>query len=485
MLAQLLLVALMQRATTVYAPTPEIARRRKDSAVDVGELSKQNSCRTWQFVPSEQRRAKAGAAHRRKMCYHLSLLQVATGSYNTYTSFEHADQTTDATDIFNGESTETALVVHPVFGRRHELVDCMTAEHLGAASKDVTIAETYADISRPISPPQSPLYKAAAHTPLVQSSPGRFLTFFPPNYELSTHDVAILSTDEKDFTSLMSHLEPSDAALVSVVDFGCSLNTVFQEDPHAQVAEYIRFPLEFYRAIETGKDEYFIDGFDPSSLVNGALKSHTCEAAFMDELPVELQGLFITYLQHLTSHWCRNIARQPHKAELRMRRTEAEFEDARFLWALLLREEPDSPVPFGQNPMVAEYWARRDLDYRRMKEEYFYKQAKHAHKQAGEWLSIEEEEEVNLYRYFHFDEPLSEPWEFDIPEMQELPVEFTDKHPVVVGKKAFTRAYEAWEPEVVSGEEKFPDCPEGDAARECLENYQCEDYPPEFLEWKR
>jgi hypothetical protein len=56
---------------------------------------------------------------------------------------------------------------------------------------------------------------------------------------------------------------------------------------------------------------------------------------------------------------------------------------------------------------------------------------------------------------------------------------------VFLSKKAFTRAYEAWEPREPWGEEVFPDCPEGDEARECLRSYQRDDYPPAFLESQR
>jgi hypothetical protein len=116
---------------------------------------------------------------------------------------------------------------------------------------------------------------------------------------LSKSLLAILEVAEQEFEALYADIQPSAEALFDFLSFGCSFDALVTNDIEAKESEIQLFSLELYHAIEAAKEEYGIDEFDPASLVDGGIRSHTIEADFMDELTEELKPLFIAYLRHL------------------------------------------------------------------------------------------------------------------------------------------------------------------------------------------
>jgi hypothetical protein len=135
--------------------------------------------------------------------------------------------------------------------------------------------------------------------------------------------------------------------------------------------------------------------------------------------------------------------------------------------------------------MIEEFWARKGLDFDTMIAQYFYKERQHALANEDDWLTTDEEFEVNYYKYAKFDEPLPEPMDMEIKEMERLPVEEVDDHPVFADEIVIARAYEAWEPgvvyleeEMLVGEEMYRGCPQGETAWNVLQTYREDSHPP-------
>jgi hypothetical protein len=299
----------------------------------------------------------------------------------------------------------------------------------------------------------------------------------------------------------MEEIEPAPAPLFDSTHFGCSYDTWCDEISSEREAEMEFFPLSLHRDIGLGKccgakgqpsaplnrsnlnrhrkQEYGIDEFDPSSLIDGQIDCDAYKADFLDDLPEEHHVLFVKNLEHLDNLKHKNITSKKWKPELGLQRTDAEFEDNGFLYFILGLDDLLKPIPFGRNPMAEEYWARKGLDYDTMVDQYFEKEREHAEEDEEDWLTGDEEKEVNYIKYAKFDEPLEEPWDMEIAELERLPVEEGDDHPVFPNEMVVASAYGHCKPEVmiegkelVVGEEKYPDCPRGETAWRSLQTYR-------------
>jgi hypothetical protein len=440
MLGAFVLLALLGPEDCASVEKSQAKKNRCDSAVDTADLAKENPCRAWQLVSVKGRPAQAFSAHRLKSYYRLSLLQTATGAYEIYTQApEHAGKASAAPGNDALGRTDMALILHPVLGRQHEHAEDMSVRHFQElANYDTTSGS--GKVEMPTKSTRMPSVEVSAAAKITKPEPNGMARLLSAHFELSDNDLLLLEKAEDEFDGLWNDLKPAAAPLIFTGDFGCSAAAMGGEDAEAERTPYT---LELYYAINAAKHEYGIDEFDPSSLVDGVVEPDCYEADMMDDLPAHLQPLFITYLQHLSNLSARITTNRKWKAESRLRRTEAEFEDNACLRALLLAENPYAPLPFGCNPMIAEYWSRRGHDLDSMLDEYFWRQNTYADRREDEWLTVAQEKEMDCYRYARFDAPVSEPWDLDIRELHALPVEFTDDHPVFLNKKAFTRAYEA------------------------------------------
>jgi hypothetical protein len=313
--------------------------------------------------------------------------------------------------------------------------------------------------------------------------------------QLPLHHISILDETEQESNGLMNDLEPAAAPLVDPTYFGCSYDTWCDGTSSEQEAEMKTFPMSLYHAIDLAKQEYGIDEFDPSSLIDGQIEPDTYEADFLDEILEELHGLFVKYLDHLDNLCRQNITSKKWKPMYRLQRTEAEFEDNSALYNILGLDDPLRPIPFGHISMIEEYWARKGLDFDSMIAHYFYKERQHALANEDDWLTGDEEAEVNYYKYAKFDEPLPEPMDMEIKELEGFPIEEVGDHPVFADEMVIARAYEAWKPEVVYleeemlvGEERYPDCPQGQIAWKFLQTYREDSTPPiyeKYMDEKR
>jgi hypothetical protein len=308
--------------------------------------------------------------------------------------------------------------------------------------------------------------------------------------QLPLHDIRILDEAEQESNGLMNDLEPKAAPLFDPAFFGCSYDTWCYGTGSEQQAEIKTFPMSLYHAINLAKQEYGIDEFNPSSLIDGQIKPDTYEADFRDEIPEGLHGLFVKYLDHLVNLCRQTITSKKWKPTYRLQRTEAEFEDNFALYNILGLDDPLRPIPFGHISMIEEYWARKGLEFDIMIEHYFYKERQHALANEDDWLTGDEEAELNYHKYAKFAEPLQEPMDMEIKELERLPVEEVDDHSVFASERVIARAYEAWEPEVVYweeemlvGEERYPDCPEGETAWKVLQTYRKDAHPPIYEEY--
>jgi hypothetical protein len=54
----------------------------------------------------------------------------------------------------------------------------------------------------------------------------------------------------------------------------------------------------------------------------------------------------------------------------------------------------------------------------------------------------DEELEINRYIYKVFNEPMSQPWDFEIGELGRLPVQKVSDHPIYQDKKVVVHVYE-------------------------------------------
>jgi hypothetical protein len=271
------------------------------------------------------------------------------------------------------------------------------------------------------------------------------------------------------------------APLFSAMNFGC-------EEKFDSAERIQQFPLELYHAMNAVKRRDGNAEFDPESLADGLIYDDTYESEFLDDISKDLHPAFVMCLQHLEKLKTWNIANQKWEAGSCAQRTEAEFEDNTRLHNMLLQGNPGAVVPFGRDPMIAEYWMRRCHDFESMKAEYLQKQRADAQIQEAKpntWLDDDGEEDINFEKYavaFGWWPALNKPLDYEIQELQQyLPVEMVGNHLMDMDIQVFTRAYEAWEPEVLWGEETFPYCAEGEEAYFVLKNYRDDNLPPAAL----
>jgi hypothetical protein len=267
----------------------------------------------------------------------------------------------------------------------------------------------------------------------------------------------------------------------NAMNFGC-------EEKFDSAERIQQFPLELYHAMNAVKRRDGNAEFDPESLADGLIYDDTYESEFLDDISKDLHPAFVMCLQHLEKLKTWNIANQKWEAGSCAQRTEAEFEDNTRLHNMLLQGNPGAVVPFGRDPMIAEYWMRRCHDFESMKAEYLQKQRADAQIQEAKpntWLDDDGEEDINFEKYavaFGWWPALNKPLDYEIQELQQyLPVEMVGNHLMDMDIQVFTRAYEAWEPEVLWGEETFPYCAEGEEAYFALKNYRDYNLPPAAL----
>ncbi|KAH7092898.1 hypothetical protein FB567DRAFT_609077 [Paraphoma chrysanthemicola] len=257
------------------------------------------------------------------------------------------------------------------------------------------------------------------------------------------------------------------------------------EDEYIDLEDCICPLTSHYKLMEEAKAFYRLGEFDPSCLTaDGGVRSGSIERSFLDDIPDELHELFIAYLRQLAMPRSYLVYNKKWKAAYRLERADAEFADNAFLATLLRYQDPFAPVPFGRNPMIDEYWRRRGHTYETLVREYFRINRAYAEKQDREWLRGADAMEIEYECFVGILDPSGEWLDLEIPELENLPVALVTEHPYKEDYAVVTRVYEEWEPLEQWGEERFPDCVEGDEARMCLDNYRSKmEFPPAYLEF--
>lgn len=292
------------------------------------------------------------------------------------------------------------------------------------------------------------------------------------------HHLTTLDQAEASFQTLHKVFKAAPAPIPSFIDFGCSFT---DGDLLNHDDEGVPCSMPLYRAICTAKEDFGVAEFDPASLVDGSVLPGTLEAEVLENLPEELCGGFITYLQHLVNLDQYSYKHKSWKPKRRLDRDEAEFLDNVVLSDLLKEERPGSSIPYGRLAMEQEYWSRRHINVDTMITTYFKSHEEQIRDRCSNWLTFEAEEKLNWESFAVYEQPLDTPLDLEIEDMEALPVQEVDDHPIFDNMKVFARAYPSWEPEVMFGEEIFPDCAEGDEAYMCLKNYQGNEIAPAFV----
>jgi hypothetical protein len=149
-----------------------------------------------------------------------------------------------------------------------------------------------------------------------RASPSKKAAVLAHSDQPPLHHINLLDEAEQEFDGLMNNLEPTAAPLFDPAFFCCSYDTWCNGTGSEQEAELNMFPLSLHQAINFAKQEYEIDEFDPSSLIDGQIKPDTHEADFLDEIPEELHGLFVKYLDHLDNLCRQNITSKEVEAHV-------------------------------------------------------------------------------------------------------------------------------------------------------------------------
>ncbi|KAH7068726.1 hypothetical protein FB567DRAFT_615162 [Paraphoma chrysanthemicola] len=516
--------------------------------------AQQAACRRWRLLPHTYNKPAQFPTRAQKICP-LSLLQVATGAYQTRTTTSESDH--DSSPV---SSAETALIIHPVYGRWWELDTYLSAAASSKTSIDTSVTvdsgygstgmsptikpqgevvccddsgDTYTDNKHQETHDEDCSGTATYDTHHAAEFPGVPPREFPklPQEGLDTVRIAalgmakarskkrspnapfaprprkvsrktalclterngklpqplrkVLEEAEDEYIDLEDCIWSAFAPLFDYSIFGCTFTTLVTDINEALTYECQPFNLTLHKLMEEAKAFYRLGEFDPSCLTaDGGVRSGSIERSFLDDIPDELHELFIAYLRQLAMPRSYLVYNKKWKAAYRLERADAEFADNAFLATLLRYQDPFAPVPFGRNPMIDEYWRRRGHTYETLVREYFRINRAYAEKQDREWLRGADAMEIEYECFVGILDPSGEWLDLEIPELENLPVALVTEHPYKEDYAVVTRVYEEWEPLEQWGEERFPDCVEGDEARMCLDNYRSKmEFPPAYLEF--
>ncbi|KAH7083372.1 hypothetical protein BKA63DRAFT_584726 [Paraphoma chrysanthemicola] len=528
--------------------------RRELARAASNKSAQQAACRRWKLLPHEYNNPTQFPTRVQKICP-LSLLQVATGAYKTRTTTSESDHGSSHAD-----SAETALIVHPVYGRWWEVTTYLSAEGSSKTSigTSVTADSGYGSIgtSPTIEPQDQVSYNDVCGDTYTNNKrrethnddwsgtvtydehhavefPGFPAQEFPnlPQEGLDTARIAALATAkalskkrspnapfaprpnkfstktalclteskgkllqplrkvleeaEEEYIDLDDCIWSSFAPLFNYAIFGCPFTILVTDIDEAVTYECQPFNLTLHKLMDEAKGYYCLGEFDPSCLTaDGGVKSGTIEHSFLSDIPDDLQPLFVAYLRQLAMPRTYLLNNKKWKASSRLERADAEFADNAFLATVLRNQDPFAPVPVGRNPMIEEYWRRRGHTYESLVREYFRINRAYAETQEREWLQGADAIEIEYERYVGILDPTGTPLDMEIRSLEQLPVALVTEHPYQDKYAIVTRVYEEWEPLEQWGEERFPDCEEGDEARKCLDSYRSEmEFPPAYLEY--